>query len=462
MAFHSEGWPVCLHEKVVQLSPLDQEPFHRSDVYQLDFPSVTPSPRAIGTTSCWAVASSKPPLLLCSILSNGLHVAKRKESEIALCFLFSMAWLESVNREQEQQKGRRERCLLSGHGDVFRVPWEDLVYPQFISLPHAPKDRKDSSGKDRDGSINTSAVPNRESDSFHNDVKSLPFSKKSDQSLKSNEEEKTEGECVELTELPLPCFSPQKGSLTQSLSLQVKVRTSPNAPQNTPVKRTPEATNVHISGARHSWSCSKINSQTSASPPAHSEVRGDGCCQEKSWMFAKESGGNDSDCKEQQKNDMIEEQVQEPVEERDTVGGRNESDGDESDEDEVVEIEEEVQVTIQPNRDRLQEDELRIEDKRKTGSQDVDSCADMCSDGSFCEKNTDQTEFVDSYSEKEKTVLAPPSPGTKEGFKSQQKEEQNGGVDVKGATEINSEGTFVLPTLVFMSMNEAIDMSASH
>lgn len=381
-------------------------------------------------------------------------MAKQKESEIALCFLFSMAWLESVNREQERQKGRRERCLLSGHGDVFRVPWEDLVYPQFISLPHAPKDRKDSSGKDRDGLINTSAVPNRESDSFPNDVKSLLFSKKSDQSLKSNKEEKTEGEYAEL---PLPSFSPQKGSLTQSLSLQAKVRTSPHAPQNTPVKRTPEPTNAHISGAMHSsWSCSKINSQTSASPAADSEVRGDGCCQEKSWMFAKESECNDSDCKEQQKSDMIEEQVQEPVEEMDTVGGQNESDGEESDEDElaeVVEIEEEVQVIIQPNRDRLQEDELMIGDKRKAGSQDVDTCANMCGGGSFCEKNTDQTESVDSYSEKEKTVLGPPSPRTKEGFKSQQKEEQNGGVDVKGATETNSEGTFVLPTLVFMLIN---------
>ncbi|TNM90541.1 hypothetical protein fugu_002830 [Takifugu bimaculatus] len=85
-----------------------------------------------------------------------------------------------------------------------------------------------------------------------------------------------------------------------------------------------------------------------------------------------------------------------------------------------------------------------IEDKRKAESQDVDSCANMCSDGSFCEKNTDQTESVDSYSEKEKTVLGPPSPGTKEGFKSQQKEEQNGGVDVKGATEINSEAASLL------------------
>lgn len=399
VAFHSEGWPVCLHEKVVaQLSPLKQEPFHRSDICLPDFASVPPSsPKAIGTTSCWAVASSKPPLLLCSISSNGLHVAKQKESEIAPCFLFSMAWLESVNREQEQQKGRRERCLLSGHGDVFRVPWEDLVYPQFISLPHAPKDRKDSSGNVRDALINTSAVPKKESDSFRNDIKPLPFPKKTEQSLRSNGEENTEGEYVELAELPLPSFSPQKGSLTQSLSLQVKVRTSPHAHQNTPpIKRSREPTNVHISGARHSsWSCPKLNSQTSASPPVHSEERGGGRCQEESWMFAKESGGTDTDCKEQQKNHMIEEQVRELVEGGDAVGGRNESDGEEMDEDElaeVVEIEEEIPVIIQPNGARLQEDKMITEEEKKAGSQDVDSCTNMCSDGSYCEKNTEQTE----------------------------------------------------------------------
>lgn len=444
MLFCSEAWPVCLHEKViVQLSPLDQQPFHPPDVFLLVITSAAASfPREATTTSCWTIARSKPPLLLCSISSNGLHVGQRKDSEIALCFLVSMAWLKSVNREQEQQGERRlERCLLSAHGDVFRVPWEDLIYPQFITLPHAPKVRKDSSGKDGDVAINTSAVPCRTQL-----VKPLPFSKKSDQSPKSSEEENSEGDYVELTELTLPSFSPQQGSLTQSISKQVKVKTSTHAPQNIPaVKHTSEPTKTHISGVRHSpWSYSIINSQTSVSPPAPSEEWGVGSCQEKSCMVVKETGDRDSDCTEQQKDYMKEE----PVNEKDTVGRQKESDGEEMDEDEVVEVEEEVQIIIQQNQERTQEDEPMKEDEKKAGvqreegSQDIDSHTSMCSDSSYCEKNGEPTESVDSYSEKEKTVLGAPSPGTETGFKSQQEVEKTEGADEKGATEFKSEGTF--------------------
>lgn len=447
VAFRSEGRPVCLHEKaVVQLRPPDQEPFHRSDACLPDFPSPS-SPRATGTSSCWVVARYKPPLLLCGISSNGLHVAQQEDSEIAPRFLFSMAWLESANREQEQPKGRRERCLLSGQGDVFRVPWEDLVYPQFISLPHA----------DHDGDvlIDASVVPCRESGSFRNDVKPLSVSKESDQSPRSSEEENAEGERVELNELPLPSFSPQKGSLTQSLSLQVKVRTGTHAQQNTAaIKDTP-----HIGDARRSSSRSTINAQTSASPTARSEEQGGGSCGEKSRMFAKEREGKDSGCNEQQKDHAIEEQEQ--VEGRDTAGGRKESDGEEMDEDgleEEVEVEEEVHVIIQQNPERLQEEEPMKEDEKKAGTRDVD----WCSDGSYCEKdtelcemNTEQSGCVDS--EKEKPLLSPPSPGPEE---SRQKEEKKEGVGVKGPAEINSEGISSFP--LSFSMNEASRVSPSH
>lgn len=457
VAFRSEGRPVCLHEKVVvQPSPPDQEPFHRSDACLPDFPSVAASsPKATGTTSCWVVARSKPPLLLCGISSNGLHVAQQEDSEIALCFLFSMAWLESAKREQEQQKGRRERCLLSGQGDVFRVPWEDLVYPQFINLPHADNDE--------DVLIDTSVVPCRESGSVCNDVKPLSVCKESDQSPRSSEEENAEGERVELNELPLPSFSPQRGSLTQSLSLQVKVRTGTHAQQNTAaIKDTPQPNSVHTGDARHSSSPSTINAQTSAPPPARSEEQGGGSWRETSRMFAKEIEGKDSGCNEQQKDRTVEEQEQ--VEGRDTAGGQKESDGEEMDEDGLeaeVEVEEEVHVIIQQNRERLQEVEPMKEDEKKAGTQDVDSCAGTCSDGSYCDKdtelcemNTEQTGCVES--EKEKPVLSPPSPGDE----CRQKEEKKEGVDVKGAAEINGEGISSFP--LSFSMNEASRLSLSH
>lgn len=339
-----------------------------------------------------------------------------------------MAWMESVSRELEQQgAGRLQRCLLSAHADVFRVPWEDLIYPQFISQTHTPEDRKDS----------PEGLP-RESDSSPLDVKPLPFSEKRDQLPRSSEVDNSEDEYVELSQLPLPSFSPQKGSLTQSISLQAKVRSSTRAPQKSRARKpTPEPTNTHSSGARPA---PQASSPPSASPPAPCEGQGSGSSGAETWMLAKETAGEDSAWKEEQKEQMIEE----------PVGGRKESDDEEMDEEqlaEVVEVEEEVQIIIQQNRDRMQEDELMQEDEKKAdvpteaGSQDVDSHS---SGRSFCEKNSGQRQCVDSYSAKR--VLAPPPAGSEGGSK-----EKKEGANDKGAPAFTSQGTFFSFTPSFTS-----------
>ncbi|KAM9409281.1 puratrophin-1 isoform 2-T2 [Pholidichthys leucotaenia] len=128
-----------------------------------------------------------------------------------------MAWLDSVNREREQRGAPRlERLLLSSHGDVFRVPWEDVVFPQFINRPHA------SSGEEQQSSI-------RDRDTNQE----IQASTKTDQSAAGSDGEDSEGEYVELVEVmgeeakeALPRFSPQRGSLTQIISLQNRARTS--------------------------------------------------------------------------------------------------------------------------------------------------------------------------------------------------------------------------------------------
>ncbi|XP_034535749.1 pleckstrin homology domain-containing family G member 4B isoform X2 [Notolabrus celidotus] len=155
-----------------------------------------------------------------------------------------MAWLDSVNREREQRGASRlERCLLSANGDVFRVPWEDLVYPQFISQPRTSlKEDKESSIKEGDLLINTNQC--RDANTSKQDVKLLPSSPQTDQSQASSEDSDSEGEYVELSELPLPLFSPQKGSLTQSISLQHRARTSTHTTAHTPLNTT-TTTNTH-------------------------------------------------------------------------------------------------------------------------------------------------------------------------------------------------------------------------
>uniref|UniRef100_A0A3B3CS41 Rho guanine nucleotide exchange factor (GEF) 40 n=1 Tax=Oryzias melastigma TaxID=30732 RepID=A0A3B3CS41_ORYME len=189
LLFRHEGWPLCIHEKiVVQLCPLDPHLLQPGDFYLLVAPpAASPISRARG--------------------SQEVTVA-------ALRSLFTMAWLDSVNRDREQRGGARlERCLLSAHGDVFRVPWEDLVYPQFISR-----------GRINPRADEKTSVQNGDTNSCSQDVEVLPC--RTSQPAASSEGEDSEGEYVELSELPLPRFSPQKGSLTQSISLQNRGRNS--------------------------------------------------------------------------------------------------------------------------------------------------------------------------------------------------------------------------------------------
>ncbi|XP_060908448.1 puratrophin-1 isoform X2 [Labrus mixtus] len=250
LLFRHEGWPLCVHEKVVvQLCPLDPCLLLPGDFYLLVSPpaAVPPPPRARGA-SCRSTVAASPRLLLCSLSASSHHVEQQEVLEIALRSLFSMAWLDSVNREREHQGASRlERCLLSANGDVFRVPWEDLVYPQFISRPRTSlKEDQESSVKDGDLLINTSTNQCRDTDTSRQDVKLLPSSTNTEKSQASSDDSDSEGEYVELSELPLPRFSPQKGSLTQSISLQHRARTSTHTAAHTP-QNTPTTTDTHSS-----------------------------------------------------------------------------------------------------------------------------------------------------------------------------------------------------------------------
>ncbi|XP_070761446.1 puratrophin-1 [Enoplosus armatus] len=372
LLFRHEGWPLCIHEKVVvQLCPLDQRLLHPGDFYLLVSPpaAVPPPPRA-HSASCRSAVTSSPRLLLCSVSASNHHVEQQEVSEIALRSLFSMAWLDSVNREREQRGASRlERCLLSAHGDVFRVPWEDLVYPQFTIRPQTSlKEHKESSVKDGDMLINTSHSLCRDTNTSRQDVKLLPSSMKTDQSPASSEDEDSEGEYVELTELPLPRFSPQKGSLTQSISLQHRARTSTHTATHTPVStHTPNTTHTHSPNTAHTHSsvsthtpntahthtastthvssqtrlCASLIeenlnldscgpvfltpiSSTSSAPP---EVKGTSICQSERWTSQELIGGTDSgrslklntepaNCTEQTEEDEEEVKEEETEEER--------------------------------------------------------------------------------------------------------------------------------------------------
>ncbi|MEQ2198025.1 hypothetical protein XENOCAPTIV_006512, partial [Xenoophorus captivus] len=219
LLFRHEGWPLCIHDKiVVQLCPLNQHLLHPGDFYLLVSPAAATLGCGAHSASCRSSVSVKPCLLLCSVSAGSRHVEQQEVPLEALTSLFSMAWLDSVNRERERRGATRlERCVLSAHGDVFRVPWEDVVYPQFINRPRT------TTNQERESSLKDKNDPRLS----RKDVKLLPFPSKPNQSTVSSDDEDSEGEYVELTELPvLTRFSPQKGSLTQSISLQHRTRTT--------------------------------------------------------------------------------------------------------------------------------------------------------------------------------------------------------------------------------------------
>ncbi|XP_029982278.1 puratrophin-1 [Sphaeramia orbicularis] len=264
LLFRHEGWPLCIHDRiVVQLCHLDQRLLRPGDFYLLISPPPPPPKPRGHSASCRGGVGSSPHLLVCSLSAGGRHVEEQEVSDIALRSLFSMSWLDSVNRDRERRgASRMERCLLSSHGDVFRVPWEDLVYPQFMTRPRmALKDHKETPGKDGNMLINTS-----HDRSVTQDNKLLPSSVKANQT--SSEESDSEGEYVELTELPLPRFSPQKGSLTQSISQQHRARTSAHTPQITNT-HTPQTANAHTLQATNTHTLQTANTHTPQTTNTH-------------------------------------------------------------------------------------------------------------------------------------------------------------------------------------------------
>ncbi|XP_016522294.1 puratrophin-1 isoform X1 [Poecilia formosa] len=310
LLFRHPGWPLCLHERiVVHLCPLEPLLLHPGDFYLLLSP-----PAACG-------APVPPRLFLVSASAGGRHAERQEVPARALTSIFSMAWLDAENRERERRgaAGLR-RCVLSAQGDVFRVPWEDVVHPQFISRSR-------------------SSAPSR------TDGKLLPLSAAPSQSAASSDD--SEGEYVELTELlppqqpAPPRFSPQKGSLTQSISLQNRTRTTTHS-------------NTHPWAAQassHTLQCFSLLEEN-FSPSSSSRGRG---AAGRSSMHAAAAGGEEE---EEAKHDRDEGLESDCAEREERLQQERRSD----EEEEVLGRKEEVMKVDQKEEGKVKEKETRCEE----------------------------------------------------------------------------------------------------
>ncbi|KAF4111070.1 hypothetical protein G5714_008101 [Onychostoma macrolepis] len=267
--FRHEGWPLCVHEKVIiQLSSLDWRVLRPSDFYL----QVTPSPK------------SPPRITVKCLATSGQHVEELDVPELAYTSLFTMDWLDSINRERSVvRKATLEHCLLSADNDIFRVPWEDIVHPEFISRPPkvtevaesrgvvkevANREERDSDVDQEDNPediqcrifIDTSTDQSGEMDCQSKGVKLLPalseISKDSSGQSSSSTAEDSEGEYVELADISLPRFSPQKGSLTQAISMNYRNLHKPQT--STQPKAKPEQSFLKNGACSQSMVCAML------------------------------------------------------------------------------------------------------------------------------------------------------------------------------------------------------------
>ncbi|XP_059801303.1 pleckstrin homology domain-containing family G member 4B isoform X1 [Hypanus sabinus] len=117
LIFRHEGWPLCVHEKVVvQLASLHKVPLKAGDFYIQVAPQGNQSAK----------------LVLKCLSKNGQSVEEVLVPEDVYANLFTMDFLENVNREH---KCSLHSCLLTSGTVVLRVHWKNVINPVFVNRP---------------------------------------------------------------------------------------------------------------------------------------------------------------------------------------------------------------------------------------------------------------------------------------------------------------------------------------
>lgn len=119
VVFLCEGWPLCLHDRVViHFAPVDPSLLRLGDFYLRVAPFCDQSAR----------------ILVCSLLEEeGLLVEVVEETpipETSYPCIFSRDWLEEINQGRHGTPLRW--CLLAAEQGVVRLPWELVAVPAFV------------------------------------------------------------------------------------------------------------------------------------------------------------------------------------------------------------------------------------------------------------------------------------------------------------------------------------------
>ncbi|XP_053099143.1 uncharacterized protein KIAA1755 homolog [Hemicordylus capensis] len=116
--FLHEGWPLCLHEKVVvHLGPLNPLLLRPGDFYLQAEP-----------------CGEQSACLMVKCLSRDLTTVEKLPVPEASCsWLFTREWLEEIN--QDLDWARLHTCLVATGNGIVPVPWSKIATPEFVNRP---------------------------------------------------------------------------------------------------------------------------------------------------------------------------------------------------------------------------------------------------------------------------------------------------------------------------------------
>ncbi|XP_018596218.2 pleckstrin homology domain-containing family G member 4B isoform X1 [Scleropages formosus] len=116
LLFYHEGWPLCIHEKVVlQLAPLHKVRLRQGDFYLQVVP--------LGRKAVKLVIKCLSP--------SGQAIVEIPVAESMYGSIFAADFLQNVTRDRNLHP--LQNCLLSTGAVVYRTPWKNVVNPLLVS-----------------------------------------------------------------------------------------------------------------------------------------------------------------------------------------------------------------------------------------------------------------------------------------------------------------------------------------
>lgn len=116
MLFYHEGWPLCIHDKVIlQLAPLHKVRLKQGDFYLQIVP----------------LGRKTAKLVIKCLSATGQAIAEVPIAESMFGSIFTADFLQNVTRDRNLYP--LQNCLLTTGTAVYRTPWKNVVNPLFVN-----------------------------------------------------------------------------------------------------------------------------------------------------------------------------------------------------------------------------------------------------------------------------------------------------------------------------------------